>query len=104
MGPRIYSTAKGFFGNEDINSLEDARNVLRRNSDFLKTETIKAYAIGDRRHRQWIAQAARELGLSPTNEGDADFIESGARHVAGFVTAPRYFASFIRAPPSVFSQ
>ncbi len=73
LGPRIYSTAKGFFGNEDVNSLDDARNVLRRNADFLKTETVKMYAVGDRRHRQWFVQAANELGLSPTNEGDADF-------------------------------
>jgi len=30
--------------------------------------------VGDRKHRQWYVQAARELGLSPTNEGDADFM------------------------------
>jgi Tol biopolymer transport system component len=74
IGPRIYSTAKGFFGNEDVNSLEDARNVLRRNSDFFKTETVKMYAVGDRRHRQLFVQAAHDLSLSPTNEGDADFM------------------------------
>jgi len=73
LGPRLYSTGHGFFGNEDVNSLDDARNVLRRNSDFLKTETVKMYAVGDRRHRQWYVQADNELKLSPTNEGDADF-------------------------------
>src|SRR5205814_369256 len=74
VGPRIYSTARGFFDQEEINSLEDARNALRRNSDFLKTETIKQYLVGDRRRRQWFVQAARELGLSPTNEGWNDFM------------------------------
>jgi Tol biopolymer transport system component len=73
IGPRIYSTAKGFFGNEDVNSVDDARNVLRRNSDFFKTETVKMYAVGDRKHRQWFVQAANDLHLTPTNEGDADF-------------------------------
>jgi Tol biopolymer transport system component len=74
IGPRIFSTTRAIFGNEDVSSLEDARNVLRRYSDFLKTETIKMYAVGDRRHRQWFVQAAGELKLSPTNEGDADFM------------------------------
>jgi len=74
IGPRIFSTAKGFFGNEDVNSLDDAKNVLRRNSEFFKTETVKLYAVGDRKHRQWYVQAAHDLSLSPTNEGDADFM------------------------------
>ena len=74
IGPRVYSTGKGVFGNEDVNSLDDARNVMRRYSDFFKTETTKMYAVGDRRHRQWYVQANDELGLSPTNEGDADFM------------------------------
>lgn len=74
LGPRIFSTGRAVFGNEDVRSLEDARNVLRRYSDFFKTETVKLYAVGDRRHRQWYAQAAEELKLSPTNEGDADMM------------------------------
>lgn len=74
LGPRIYTTSRAIFGNEDVHSLEDARMVLRRYSDFFKTETIKMYAVGDRRHRQWFVQAAGELKLSPTNEGDADLM------------------------------
>jgi hypothetical protein len=74
VGPRIFSTGKGIFGNEDVNSVEGARNVLRRNSEFFKTETVKLYAVGDRKKRQWFVQAARDLSLSPTNEGDADFM------------------------------
>jgi hypothetical protein len=74
IGPRLYSTGRGFFDQEEIFSLEDARNTLRRNSEFLKTETIKQYLVGDRRRRQWIVQAARELELSPTNEGGADLM------------------------------
>jgi len=74
IGPRIFTTSRAVFGNEDVNSLADARNVLRRYSEFFKTETVKMYAIGDRRHRQWFVQAAGELKLSPTNEGDADLM------------------------------
>jgi hypothetical protein len=94
LGPRIYTTAKGFFENEGITSLDDARNALRRNSDFFKTGTIKAYAVGDRRRRQLVAQAAQELKLSPTNEGDADFMLDLTHMLDGYAgeehTLPTY--------------
>ena len=94
LGPRIYTTAKGFFENEGIVTLDDARNALRRNSDFFKTETIKAYAVGDRRRRQLVAQAAQELKLSPTNEGDADFMLDLTHMLDGYAgeehTLPTY--------------
>ncbi|MHB1326927.1 MAG: amidohydrolase family protein [Gemmatimonadales bacterium] len=84
LGPRIFSTGRGFFVNETFNTLDDVRNVLRRNSDYFKTETIKAYALGDRRRRQWVAQASQELRLSPTNEGDADFTVQLTRMLDGY--------------------
>jgi Tol biopolymer transport system component len=94
LGPRIFTTAKGFFENEGIQTLDDARNALRRNSDFFKTETIKAYAVGDRRRRQLVAQAAQELKLSPTNEGDADFMLDLTHMLDGYAgeehTLPTY--------------
>ena len=94
LGPRIFTTAKGFFENEGIQTLDDARNALRRNSDFFKTETIKAYAVGDRRRRQLVAQAALELKLSPTNEGDADFMLDLTHMLDGYAgeehTLPTY--------------
>jgi Tol biopolymer transport system component/imidazolonepropionase-like amidohydrolase len=73
LGPRIFSTGPGFFVNETPGTLDEARDMLRRNADFYKSETVKAYALGDRRRRQLVAMAAQELKLSPTNEGDADF-------------------------------
>jgi len=72
IGPRLYATARGFFDQEELTSLDEARNMLRRNSEFLKTETVKQYLVGDRKRRQWFVQATRELRLSPTNEGGAD--------------------------------
>ena len=94
LGPRIFTTAKGFFENEGIQTLDDARNALRRNSDYFKTETIKAYAVGDRRRRQLVAQAAQELELSPTNEGDADFMLDLTHMLDGYAgeehTLPTY--------------
>ena len=72
LGPRIYSTGPGIFSQENIRSLDDARDVLRRYAEFYDTHTIKEYETGQRNVRQWIVMAARELGLMPTTEGSLD--------------------------------
>ncbi len=71
-GPRIYHTGPGVFSNENIQSLEDARNVLKRYSEYYGTNTIKQYLTGNRKQRQWLIMAAKELGLMPTTEGGLD--------------------------------
>ena len=73
VGPRIYSTGPGVFQAEQIKSLEHARNVLKRYSEYYDTKTLKMYMSGNRRQRQWIIMAAKELGLMPTTEGGLDF-------------------------------
>ena len=73
IGPRTYSTGPGIFSSDPIASLDDARDVLRRYSEFYHTKTIKQYLAGDRKVRQWVITAARELGLTTTTEGGADF-------------------------------
>lgn len=73
IGPRLYSTGPGVFSADNIKSLDDARNVLRRYSDHFNTRTIKQYMAGDRKVRQWVIMAARELGLTPTTEGGSNF-------------------------------
>ena len=73
VGPRLYSTGPGVFSADDIKSLDDARDVLRRYSDHFNTRTIKQYMAGDRKVRQWVIMAARELGLTPTTEGGSNF-------------------------------
>jgi len=73
LGPRIYHTGPGVFWDEDFKSLEDARQALRRYSEFYAINTIKMYMTGNRKQRQWVIQAAKELGLMPTIEGGLDF-------------------------------
>ena len=78
LGPRIYSTGPGIFGanspqGQNIRSLQDARTVLRRYRDYYDTKTVKQYGTGNREQRQWLIQAARELGLMPTLEGGLDY-------------------------------
>ncbi len=73
-GPRIYSTGPGVgYWAYRIESLEHARNVLKQYSEYYNTKTIKMYLTGNRQHRQWIIQAAKEQGLMPTTEGGLDF-------------------------------
>ncbi|MDQ6827565.1 MAG: amidohydrolase family protein [Gemmatimonadota bacterium] len=73
LGPRVLTTGPGVFSSDNIASLDDARDALRRYTEFYHTNTLKQYMVGDRRVRQWVIMAARELGLMPTLEGGLDF-------------------------------
>ncbi|PYP17846.1 MAG: amidohydrolase [Gemmatimonadetes bacterium] len=73
LGPRIFHTGPGVFWSEDFKSLEDTRQALRRYSEFYRINTIKMYMTGNRKQRQWVIMAAKELGLMPTIEGGLDF-------------------------------
>ncbi len=69
VGPRVYSTGPGVFWQEQIKSLDHARDVLRRYSDYYDTKTLKMYVAGNRQMRQWIIMAANEHKIMPTTEG-----------------------------------
>ena len=77
LGPRIYSTGPGVFGDyqpgEGIRDLDHARDILKRYSDYYDTKTFKMYLAGNRQQRQWLVMAARELELMPTTEAGLDF-------------------------------
>ena len=72
-GPRVYSTGPGVFWTEGIRDLDHARSVLKRYSDYYDTKTFKMYLSGNRRQRQLLIMAARELKLMPTTEGGLDY-------------------------------
>ena len=84
IGPRIYSTGPGIFVQDDITSADDAKEVMRRYSEFYQTETIKQYMAGDRRQRQWVAMAARALQITPTLEGGLDFKKNMTEAMDGY--------------------
>ncbi|NQV73856.1 amidohydrolase family protein, partial [bacterium] len=72
IGPRIYSTGPGVFGDyvtDPIKDLDDARRILKRYSEYYHTKTFKMYMSGNRQQRQWLVIAAREQELMPTTEG-----------------------------------
>ena len=84
IGPRIYATGPGIFIQDDVSSADDAREVMKRYSEFYLTETIKQYMAGDRRQRQWIAMAAKEQQITPTLEGGLDFKKNMTEAMDGY--------------------
>lgn len=84
IGPRILSTGPGVFAAEQIRTIEEARDVLKRYSEFYGTETIKQYMAGDRRTRQLIVMAAREQHLMPTLEGGLDYKKNLTEAMDGY--------------------
>jgi Tol biopolymer transport system component len=70
LGPRLRSTGPALFSKERFNSLDEVRAVLRRYREAWGLRNIKQYRGESRKIRQWIAIAARELGLLPTTEGN----------------------------------
>lgn len=84
IGPRILSTGPGVFSRDNIRNLEDARDVLKRYSEFYHTNTIKQYMVGERKVRQWLIMAAREQNLMPTLEGGLDFKKNLTEAMDGY--------------------
>ncbi|MDG5768288.1 amidohydrolase family protein [Balneolales bacterium ANBcel1] len=73
IGPRIYSTGFILYGAENPNkavveSLDDARHHLLRHK-AVGAISVKSYNQPRRDQRQWILQAAREIGLNVYPEG-----------------------------------
>lgn len=74
LGPRAYSTGPGLgFWAYNLKSLEQTKEAIKKYSEYYNTNTIKMYIVGNRQHRQWVIQAAKEQKLMPTTEGALDF-------------------------------
>ena len=71
-GPRIYTTGPAIFSFNQFADEGQVRDVLSRYVDHYRTRNLKEYRTGNRRVREWVAQASRELGIMPTTEGALD--------------------------------
>jgi Tol biopolymer transport system component len=69
VGSRLYTTGPAIFDFNDFRSKDDVLSVLSRYSEYYRVANLKQYRTGNRRVRQWVAEAANELGLSATTEG-----------------------------------
>lgn len=72
IGPRAFSTGPGVFLTTDLQSAEDAKHIVAKYQKYYRTHTLKSYMVGNRKQRQWMVQACKELGIMPTTEGASD--------------------------------
>ncbi|MES2522296.1 MAG: amidohydrolase family protein [Gemmatimonadota bacterium] len=84
LGPRLLGTGQGIFSGEGINTLQRAREVIRRYAEYYQTQTIKQYLAGNRRTRQLVVAATYENKLTPTTEGAGDFKMSITEMLDGY--------------------
>jgi Tol biopolymer transport system component/imidazolonepropionase-like amidohydrolase len=83
-GSRIHTTGPALFSFNRFESREHVRAVLSRYRDHYRTLNLKQYRSGNRRVRQWIADAARELGMMPTCEGALSMKQNLTQVIDGY--------------------
>ncbi len=69
IGQRAFMTGPGVFSSNNFQSYDEVLSYLKRYKHHYRTPNIKSYMVGNRKQRQWVVKAAKELGLMPTTEG-----------------------------------
>lgn len=69
LGARLYTTGPAIFDFNDFRSKEEVLDVLRRYREHYRLWNLKQYRTGNRRVREWVVEAADELGMTVTTEG-----------------------------------
>ena len=72
IGLRAYSTGPGVFSDNNFQSEQEVAGVLTKYRDYYGTHNIKSYLVGNRKQRQFMVEASKELGMMPTTEGALD--------------------------------
>ncbi|GAC1670632.1 MAG: hypothetical protein PVS2B2_01360 [Candidatus Acidiferrum sp.] len=72
IGLRAFSTGPGVFSDNNFQSVEEVKGVLLKYKKYYGTRNIKSYIVGNRKQRQYMVQAAKELEMMPTTEGGID--------------------------------
>ena len=72
LGLRAFSTGPGVFSDNNFQSMEEVKGVLTKYKKYYGTPNIKSYIVGDRKQRQYMVMASKELGMMPTTEGGLD--------------------------------
>jgi Tol biopolymer transport system component/imidazolonepropionase-like amidohydrolase len=72
IGLRAFSTGPGVFSDNNFQSMEEVKGVLTKYRKYYGTHNIKSYIVGNRRQRQYMVQASKELEMMPTTEGAID--------------------------------
>jgi Tol biopolymer transport system component len=72
LGLRAFSTGPGVFSDNNFQSMEEVKGVLTKYRKYYGTHNIKSYIVGNRKQRQYMVEAAKELEMMPTTEGGLD--------------------------------
>ena len=72
IGLRAYSTGPGVFSDNNFQSEQEVKGVLTKYRDYYGTHNIKSYMVGNRKQRQFMVEASKELEMMPTTEGALD--------------------------------
>lgn len=83
-GMRAFSTGPAVFSFNEFSSYGEVVEVLTRYRDHYRVANLKQYRVGNRRQRQWFAQASAALGMVPTTEGADNFKLSITQVLDGF--------------------
>ena len=97
LGPRAYSTGPGVYVTANIQSAQDAKSVLAKYKNYYRINLLKSYLVGNRKQRQLVVGASKELRIIPTTEGASNFkmdlthvIDGFSGNEHNFGTAPIY--------------
>src|SRR6267378_4542145 len=84
LGLRAFSTGPGVFSDNNFQSVEDVKGVLTKYKKYYGTHNIKSYVVGNRKQRQYMVQASKELEMMPTTEGALDLKLNLTHVIDGF--------------------
>jgi Tol biopolymer transport system component len=84
LGQRAFSTGPGVFSDNNFQSMEEVKGVLLKYKKYYGTRNIKSYIVGNRRQRQYMVQASKELEMMPTTEGGLDLKLNLTHVIDGF--------------------
>ncbi|MCH7765990.1 MAG: PD40 domain-containing protein [Acidobacteria bacterium] len=84
LGLRAFSTGPGVFSNNAFKTLEEVKGVLSKYKKHYRTQNLKSYIVGNRKQRQLVVQAAKELEIMPTTEGGLDLKLDLTHAIDGF--------------------
>jgi Tol biopolymer transport system component len=84
LGQRAFSTGPGVFSDNNFQSAEEVKGVLTKYRKYYGTHNIKSYIVGNRKQRQYMVQASKELEMMPTTEGALDLKLNLTHVIDGF--------------------
>src|SRR5437773_2771149 len=84
IGLRAFSTGPGVFSDNNFQSVEEVKGVLTKYRKYYGTHNIKSYVVGNRKQRQFMVQASKDLEMMPTTEGALDLKLNLTHVIDGF--------------------